>query len=54
MGAESLPLDHMRFPVIVCSQSTFAEGRGGPVVREGVVVVDRESGDLVPCPEFTG
>lgn len=48
MGAESLPLAHMWFPVIVCSQSTFAEERGGPVVSDG------ESGDLVLCPEFIG
>lgn len=47
MGAESLPLAHMWFPVIVCSQSTFAEERGG------LVVSDRESRDFVPCPEFT-
>ena len=48
MRIESLPLAHMRFPVIVCSQSTFAEERGGPVVSDG------ESGDLVPCPKLTG
>lgn len=48
MGAESLPLAHMRFPVIICSQSTFAEERGGPVVN------DRECGDWVLCLEFTG
>lgn len=48
MGTESLPLTHMRFPVIVCFQSAFAEEGGRPVVS------DRESGDLVPCPEFIG